>query len=91
MLKRYKYLQYGIIILVIWACQPKKKNISPKLLANLEFAGENRNQLEEVLNFYSNPKDSLKLKAAVFLIENMDGLFSYDSNILNLNNSVLNK
>lgn len=47
-----------------------------KQLTRLEFAldkaGKNRVELQRVLNHYSaNPKDSLKYKAACFLIENM--------------------
>lgn len=39
---------------------------------SLEAAGENRAQLQAVLDIYSeNPKDSLKLRAAKFLIESM--------------------
>ncbi|GHT15152.1 hypothetical protein FACS189426_22450 [Bacteroidia bacterium] len=46
----------------------------------LQFAGENRAELEKVLEHYSSsPEDSLKYKAAVFLIENMDAHFSYKS------------
>lgn len=38
----------------------------------LHKAGNNKQELEKVLDFYkSNPADSLKYKAAVFLIENM--------------------
>lgn len=38
----------------------------------LDFAGDNRSELEKVLNYYNtDQKDSLKYKAAVFLIENM--------------------
>lgn len=38
----------------------------------LKAAGENREELEKVLNYYRiNPSDSLKYKAACFLIENM--------------------
>lgn len=40
----------------------------------LSAAGENRSQLEKVLYHYKqDEKDSLKLKAAIFLIENMPG------------------
>lgn len=43
----------------------------------LRAAGENRPELERVLAHYSeDPADSLKLKAAVFLIENMPGHIS---------------
>lgn len=37
----------------------------------LELAGENREELEKVLTHYGAPEDSLKYKAACFLIENM--------------------
>lgn len=42
----------------------------------LEFAGENRRELEKVLEYYSN--DSLKYRAACFLIENMPRWYAYD-------------
>jgi len=46
----------------------------------LELAGENRPELEKVLEHYSkNPADGLKLKAARFLIENMDAYTFTDS------------
>ncbi|GHT75907.1 hypothetical protein AGMMS50262_12680 [Bacteroidia bacterium] len=44
----------------------------------LILAGDNRSELEQVLSHYaSNPVDSLKYKAAVFLIENLPGHYSY--------------
>jgi len=42
----------------------------------LEFAGENRIELEKVLEYYSD--DSLKFRAACFLIENMPRWYAYD-------------
>ena len=48
----------------------------------LQLAGSNRNELERVITHYSaNPADSLKLKAAEFLILNMPGKYaeSYDA------------
>ena len=50
--------------------------------SNLEYAltmaGDNRTELERVLEHYSaDPADSLKLRAARFLIENMPGHYSY--------------
>ncbi|MDR2954689.1 MAG: discoidin domain-containing protein [Prevotella sp.] len=48
----------------------------------LEKAGDNRIELEEVLSHYQD--DSLKLRAAIFLIENMPGHYSYkDSAYIN--------
>lgn len=44
----------------------------------LRQAGENSPELEKVLEHYSeNPADSLKYRAAVFLIENMPGHYSF--------------
>ncbi len=46
----------------------------------LKKSGENKVELEKVLKYYSQDEgDSLKLKAAEFLIENMDVHFSYNS------------
>jgi hypothetical protein len=55
---------------------------SPEINAVLFQAGDNRGQLEKVLNHYSsNPGDSLKLRAAEFLIVNMPGKFSLEYGI----------
>jgi hypothetical protein len=55
---------------------------SPEINAVLFMAGDNRTELEKVLKHYSrNPSDSLKLRAAEFLIVNMPGKYSeyYDA------------
>lgn len=44
----------------------------------LVFAGDNRRELEHVLNYYKDRGDTLKWKAARFLIANMRDKFSYD-------------
>ncbi len=46
----------------------------------LQIAGLNRQELERVLNHYS--EDSLKLRAARFLIENMPGHYSYRGDLV---------
>ena len=47
----------------------------------LRLAGNNRSELETVLNHYSqNPADSLKYRAACFLIENMPEHYSFSGN-----------
>ena len=56
------------------SCSKEDKKISSALLLEtaLQQAGENRGELEKVLSRYKiNPTDSLKYKAACFLIENM--------------------
>ena len=67
-------ISLSLLTLVILpsACNQKKTDL---LSEAFELAGENRSELEKVLNHYQN--DSLKLKAAVFLIENMPGHYSY--------------
>jgi hypothetical protein len=62
----------------------------------LNLAGNNRNELEKVLEHYSkDPGDSLKYKAAVFLIENMPYYSYYEGkqleNYSNIYESILNK
>jgi hypothetical protein len=55
---------------------------SPEINAVLFMAGDNRSELEKVLKHYSkNPADSMKLRAAEFLIINMPGKYSkyYDA------------
>jgi hypothetical protein len=55
---------------------------APEINAVLFMAGDNRVQLEKALKHYSrNPADSLKLRAAEFLILNMPGKYSkyYDA------------
>ena len=60
------------------ACKQQTKELDRVL----KLAGSNRPELEEVIDHYSqNIKDSLKLKAATFLISNMDVHFSYKSKI----------
>lgn len=64
-LKKCIYL--GILTLLLFSC-----NENSKLDLAMNLAGENKNELQNVLNFYrTNPSDSLKYQAAVFLIENM--------------------
>ncbi|MDR3266232.1 MAG: hypothetical protein LBT24_01500 [Tannerella sp.] len=55
---------------------------SPEIEDVLKQAGDNRGELEKVLKHYAeNPADSLKLRAAEFLIVNMPGKYSkyYDA------------
>ena len=66
-----------IILLVVFATAACSRSHSDLELA-LNLAGSNRPELEKVLDHYSaNPADSIKLKAASFLIENMPHHYSY--------------
>ncbi len=65
------------VALVIFAASCNCGN--NRLEEALRLAGNNRTELEKVLEHYSHNKaDSLKLRAARFLIENMPGHVSYD-------------
>lgn len=60
-----------VILLTLFACHDNSY-LEQALLQ----AGENRSELEKVLEHYKS--DSLKYRAACFLIENMPGHFSYE-------------
>jgi len=51
----------------------EKESYPGEVKEALEKAGDNRTELEKVLFHYSSEEDSLKLKAAFFLISNMEG------------------
>lgn len=72
-----KYLFILVLILFCTACQQKADSLEKAL----HFAGNNRTELEKVLAHYSSdPRDSLKYRAAVFLIENMPYHYSLKEN-----------
>ena len=73
-----KLLLLIFIVCTLSSC--RQDTYSSRLAAALELAGPNRSELEKVLEYYSQEKsDSLKLKAAKFLICNMDVHSSYNS------------
>ena len=77
-LKMEKRFQFIVLMLssiaILFSCERKNQDLEDALI----FAGENRAELEAVLSHYSlNPEDSLKYRAACFLIENMPGHYSY--------------
>lgn len=69
-----------LMLLLLSGLHVTSQNNLPKNVESvLEKAGKNRNELEKVIRQYrQNKGDSLKLKAAYFLIENMDIHFSAD-------------
>ena len=73
-------LKYIILFLAILSCQPKNEALETAL----KLAGNNRGELEKILEHYSqDPADSLKLKAAKFLIENMPGHYTLEGDLIN--------
>lgn len=65
-----KILIGGLILCLLAACSDNKR-----LEQALQFAGENRGELEKVLDFYKH--DGEKYAAARFLIENMPHYYAY--------------
>jgi hypothetical protein len=66
-------LSFIFLAVLLFSCQPKQSP-SEALQKVFEEAGNNKTELTKVLKHYkNNPKDSLKYKAAIFLIENMLG------------------
>jgi hypothetical protein len=64
-----KLLALSICLCLCLSCQ---KKYSKEVMKSLELAGDNRGELEKLLVHYSkNQVDSLKFKAALFLISNM--------------------
>ncbi|WP_293711053.1 hypothetical protein [uncultured Parabacteroides sp.] len=59
----------GISLLLLGSC--RMPTPTPGIEEALSKAGSNRNELFQVIKHYQNGTDSLKLKAALFLIENM--------------------
>lgn len=77
-----KKLFLTYIIVLMFCCLSCKQSISvpENIKLVLERAGNNRGELEKVIRYYSaDIKDSLKLKATFFLIENIDGLKTLDT------------
>jgi len=70
----FQYISSICFIATIF-CATGCRNYSPEIEQTLQLAGDNRIELEKVLEHYA--EDSLKLAAAEFLIENMPGHYSY--------------
>ena len=62
------------LMLVIYGCA--EKSSMPDHVAAVVAESDQELRLEEVVNHYQNPNDSLKLKAAYYLLRNMPGLGS---------------
>lgn len=69
-----KYSSLLFFVLIIFSCTHRQ---SDKLELALKKAGKNKTELENVLSHYKKDlNDSLKFKAAKFLIENMPGHYT---------------
>ena len=78
---------YCAALLLVTSCQ----NYPTELKRSLEISGRNKNELTKVIDHYSQkPEDSLKLSAAIYLIKNMEGLYSLDTTSVDHNERYFN-
>ncbi|MCC8146779.1 MAG: hypothetical protein LIO93_10170 [Bacteroidales bacterium] len=73
---------YVIYILLLSSVICSCQRYSPEIEHSLRFAGNNRAELESVLEHYA--QDSLKYRAACFLIENMPYYYFYKNDKIDL-------
>lgn len=76
----YHIISVGISLFSLANCNMSQLN--SEVEQTLSQAGENRNELFKVIRHYQSDKDSLKLKAALFLIENMTGKLYYSGGVV---------
>src|ERR1700761_3733866 len=73
-----KYSTFCLLIVgfcFLFSCKQSMPK-DPLLQKALSLSGDNRSELEATLNHYSSPDDSLKYKAAVFLIKYMPNKYA---------------
>ncbi|MDE7374906.1 MAG: hypothetical protein K2M86_06255, partial [Odoribacter sp.] len=72
-----RYIVLSLVWLFLGSCVHQEVS---RLEQALQLSGENRGELEKVLaHFSQSPADSLRRRAAIFLIENMPGHWGVDS------------
>ncbi|NOY50288.1 MAG: hypothetical protein GXO88_06990 [Chlorobi bacterium] len=81
------YLLLLILITIIFFCS--KNRIPENVKQVLKNAGKNRKELLKVIENYQNPEDSLKLKAAYFLIGNMQDKYFFSEDYLSMFDTVM--
>ena len=64
-------------VILLAGCNPSGQG--DELAVALDLAGDNRSELQAVLDHYSAPRDSLKRRAAEYLIGNMAGKYTVSS------------
>jgi len=75
----YSSKLFLVLAILFAASNCTRKNVAypESVLESLEISGSNRPELELVLNHYASSEDTLKYKAAIFLISNMKYHYSY--------------
>lgn len=78
----YRILLYIISVTVLFLCSCKMQIAETGVEEALSKAGGNRKELFQVIRHYQDSGDSLKLKAALFLIENMADKYYLTGNVI---------
>lgn len=77
------YYRSSILVLLLLLCACEQQPRYSALDIAFHLSDQNRPEMEKVLDRYSMyPEDSLKYRAAVFLIENMPYYYSYEGEML---------
>ncbi|MBN1338302.1 MAG: transglutaminase domain-containing protein [Bacteroidales bacterium] len=77
-------------ILLLTGCSTSDYQPPEAVLSILEKSGDNRKNLEEVIEHFSNKKQVIQQEAAFFLISNMEGQGYIEYSLKNENNEILN-
>ena len=78
----YRILLYIISVTALFLCSCKMQTAETGVEEALSKAGGNRKELFQVIRHYQDSGDSLKLKAALFLIENMADKYYLTGNLI---------
>lgn len=83
-------LSIAFFVILSVGCSNEKLQYSDDLEKALIEAGKNREKLEQVIQHFQSPADSLKRKAAYFLIKNIKTQFHYGGPIIEKYDSIIN-
>ena len=78
----YRILLYIISVTALFLCSCKMQTAETGVEEALSKAGGNRKELFQVIRHYQDSGESLKLKAALFLIENMADKYYLTGNLI---------
>lgn len=79
-MKIHHIIYIGIALLCLGSC--RMSTPASNIAGALSQAGSNRDELFQVIQHYQNEEDSLKLKAAIFLVENMTDKLYFSGKIV---------
>jgi len=81
MLRCNHFLSFLISVTLLLSCK-KSTKIPDEIIQVLEAVGPNQTELRKVFEHYQSPSDSLKLKAAYFMVANLKDRYFYQSKLI---------